>query len=423
MLNWGDRGGNRWGRGVLDDQDRTAYAFAWYRGGIEVPEKRLRIAVLISSFITTGGAERYAVEVSRRLAKDHEVHVFCNRWSFDGTEEITFHKIPNYIKKPGFLGQLFFSLFCTRMVDDAFDIIHSHSRVTRFDVLTLHVPCFKTYMIEEKNRWKRMRILISAALSPRILSWLWLEHNQFKWNRTRLFIAVSEKIKEDLQANYPVPDENIRIAYPGVDTSMAKRGGVGVSREALRRKAGTAERDLVFLFVGTEFKRKGLDALLEGFNLMKSPRTKLLVAGGGGGQLTKYVNLVEKMGLNTHVRFLGLVQNMEELYAIADAFILPTLSDPAGMAPIEAMSAGIPTILSGPEYCGIAELVKQDEAILLRNPKDPVEIATALTRLADEGLRNKISVKGQELASKLTWDVTTANTLSAYYEVLKRKGM
>jgi glycosyltransferase involved in cell wall biosynthesis len=91
------------------------------------------------------------------------------------------------------------------------------------------------------------------------------------------------------------------------------------------------------------------------------------------------------------------------------------------MAPVEAMLAGVATIMSCPRYCGTAEHIKNGEALILKNPKDPNEIAEALQRLMDESFRNELRLKGQALASKLTWDETTANTLSTYYEVLQKK--
>lgn len=71
----------------------------------------MKIAVLIRRFVLTGGAERYAVEVTRRLAREHDVSVFAQEWSFEGKENITFHKIPRFFRRPNFLNQLFFFFF------------------------------------------------------------------------------------------------------------------------------------------------------------------------------------------------------------------------------------------------------------------------------------------------------------------------
>lgn len=384
-------------------------------------KKHLRIAVLIRRFVSTGGAERYALEVTRRLALQHEVHVFAQECSFQGQEKITFHRIPRWTRKPSWLNQILFSYFSRKAAGNGFDIVHSHEKVTNFDVMTIHSPCFRSYISQERRRWKQILILASVPFSPRKLAWLWLEKKQFTFNRSKIFIAVSENVKKDVQANYPIPDERFRIAYPGVDISMKKHIHAGADRKQLRSKLGLAQDDLVILFVGTEFKRKGLDSLLWAFSLIPHQKFRLLVAGGGGGKMKRYVELTKKLGLSERVLFLGLVENVEKLYAISDAFILPTLSDTGPMAPIEAMLCGVPTAMSCSVFSGAAEHIKCKEALIIKNPRDYHEIAQSLHELMDPDFRAKLSQRGQALAAELTWERTTARTLSAYAEVLRRK--
>jgi UDP-glucose:(heptosyl)LPS alpha-1,3-glucosyltransferase len=382
----------------------------------------LRIAVLIRRFVSTGGAERYAVEVARRLALQHEVHVFAQEWSYEGTENITFHKIPRFFIRPAWVNQLFFSCYSAKAVKDSFDVVHSHEKVTHFDVMTVHSPCVRSFITREKRLWKRLLSWFSVPFSPRKAGWLWLEKKQFSYNPGKLFLPVSENVKKDVQANYPLPDSCFNIAYPGVDSNMKRGADTGIAARAIRSKLGIAEDELVFLFVGTEFKRKGLDALLKGLALL-TPRskTRLIVAGGGGGKMRDYVKLAQKLDLGERVLFAGLVKNVEEFYSIADACILPTLSDPFAMAPVEAMLFGVPVALSSSEYCGIAELIKHGEALIINNPQNPHEIKDALLKLMDADLRAQLSRKGRALASQLTWEATTEKTLFAYEEAIRRK--
>jgi UDP-glucose:(heptosyl)LPS alpha-1,3-glucosyltransferase len=385
-------------------------------------EEKLKIAVLIKRFITTGGAERYALEITRRLALQHEVHVFAQEWAFQGTENILFHKIPKFLPKPSWLNQILFSYLSRKAAGNSFDIVHSHEKVTQFDVMTIHSPCFLSSITQETRWWKRILAWSSVAFSPRKLAWLWLENKQFTSGiRKKLFVAVSENVKKDVQANYPLSDAYFHIAYPGASRNMGSTVHDATDLRNARAKLGISKEDLVFLFVGTEFKRKGLDALLNGFALIPHSRAKLVVAGGGGGRIKRYMQLAKKLGLSEHVVFLGLVGNVEELYAISDAMILPTLSDPWAMAPVEAMLFGLPAAMSSSEYCGAAEHVRGGEALIIRNPRDPREIAETLSKLMDQDLRAQLGRKGHALAEELTWDRTTASTLSAYRELLRRK--
>ena len=363
--------------------------------------------------------ERYVVEVTRRLALRHDVHVFCQEWSWNGDEKIHFHVIPKYIEKPSILSLLLFSYLTRKYLDKSFDIIHSHERVTCFDTLTVHCPCFRSYITEEKSRLKRFLQWISVALSPRKIAYLWLEKRQFTYKKGRILIAVSEKVKKNVQENYPLPDDYFGFAYPGVDSNFMEKGEDGKDREKTRSNLGIDSDDMVVLFVGTEFRRKGLDSLFRGFAMIDRSDMKLVVAGGG--DQARYRRLASKLGIEDRVMFLGLVDGIEEIYRMSDIYILPTLSEPAGMSPIEAMAAGVPAVLSSSRYAGSAELIKHGEALILENPDQPGDIADALSRLMDKDLRMELGERGRNLAKGLTWEKTTQDTLAVYYRILELK--
>lgn len=384
---------------------------------------RLKIAVLIKRFLRTGGAEKYAMEVVRRLAMGHEVHVFAHEWVFNGPEPMTFHKIPRVCRKPAWVNQLFFSYFCRHAVGEGFDVVHSFEKVPTFDVMTVQSPCFKSPHLKRAGRWQQRLDWVRTALSPRKFAWRWLEARQFADDGMRMIVAVSEKVQKNVQECYGLPDEYFRLAYTGVDVPKVERESSPQELKDIRAQLGVSPDDVAVLFVGTEFKRKGLDALLDGLALAPRARFKLLIAGGGGGKFDYYKSLADKMKLGAEVRFLGLVQDIERIYPIADIYILPTLADPCPLAPLEAMAAGVAAIMSASEYNGSAELVRNGEAVLLSDPHDPQEIANALMKLTDSRVRNELAEKGRRLVRQFTWDKTAAETLSAYRAVMQRKGV
>lgn len=385
------------------------------------PPYRLKIAVLIKRFLRTGGAEKYAMEVVRRLAVDHEVHVFAHEWSFDGAEPITFHKIPRLCRKPAWLNQLFFSRCCRKATADGFDIVHSFEKVATFDVMTVQSPCFKSADLLARGDWAQLIDRVRMVLSPRKLAWRWLEAKQFADDGARVIMAVSGYIKKNVQACYRLSDHRFRLAYTGVEAPTNVRDSKSHDSDELRVQHGLESGKLAVLFVGTEFKRKGLDALLQGIALLPRGRVRLLVAGGGGGRLEQYKRLAEAMGLSGDVRFLGLVQQIERFYPLADVYVLPTLADPCPLAPLEAMAAGIATVMSSSDYNGSAELIREGEAVLLSNPRDPQEIAAALTRLADQAVRETLANNGRLAARRWSWDQAAGETLAAYRDVMQRK--
>ena len=84
-------------------------------------DKRLKVAVLIRHYnASAGGAERYCVELTKRLAKIYDVHVFTQHNS-EQSENTTFHRIPQWFQRPRYLNQLLFSWFTKRATKDKFE--------------------------------------------------------------------------------------------------------------------------------------------------------------------------------------------------------------------------------------------------------------------------------------------------------------
>lgn len=381
-------------------------------------KNKLKVAVIIRNYVTTGGAERYAYELTKRLTDSCEVHVFCQRFDKYLGKGIVFHKIPTICNRPTFVNQMLFSWYTKRAVDDSFDVIHSHERISYFDVLTVHCPCFKGFITSAKKSWRKVWVWLGVVTSLRCLGHLWLEKQQFKiTDHKKVFLAVSENVKADVQRNYKIPDSFFVKAYSGVDTVDLEDPLLHEKSLIYRAELGVTKRDTVLLFVGTEFKRKGLDNLLQAFALVKNKDLKLVVVGGG--DIALYKIRATKLGIADRVLFAGLVKNVFAYYLMADIFIMPTLTDPGPMSVLEAMFCGVPVIMSDEKYCGSAEHIQSGEALLIENPSRPELLCQAIVTMLDPEFRKNIALKGQKIAQQLTWEKTTEKTLDAYWQILK----
>ena len=360
----------------------------------EPSSRRLKIAVLIRSFVTTGGAERYAVEVTRRLAKEHDISVLCQIWDPNLTEGLKVVKIPRISAKPRWLNQVLFALGCSRAVKKiGFDVIHSHERTYDFDALVVHCPCYKTKFVERGKRglWVyRLRQFVSL----RHAAYAWLERQQFKAHPTRKVVVVSDYVSRNIAACYPEGGHQFVVAAPGV--------------EMPNQKCLIMQNDQRFevLFVGTEFKRKGLEYAIRGFANAKLSHARLRIAGGG--DIESYKALALELGIESQVEFLGLVKDVGELYASSHVFLFPTMIEPFGMAPLEAMSYGLPVVVSGPDYNGFVEQLNEGEAWVLEDPTDACEIAQALKQCSVQEHWRELSERSLKAAVRLNWDGTTA---------------
>ncbi|PYJ06402.1 MAG: glycosyltransferase family 1 protein, partial [Verrucomicrobia bacterium] len=154
----------------------------------------MKIAVLVRRFITTGGAERYAVEVARRLAKVHEVHVFAQQWDHQ-PQGMTLHQVPLLFVKPHFLNQWWFSWRTSRMAR-GFDVVYTHERVTHFDVMNLHAGAFVggLWASERGDHKRPFRNWLKVLTQPRIWAYWLLEKLHCKPAQGRYWIADSNMV-------------------------------------------------------------------------------------------------------------------------------------------------------------------------------------------------------------------------------------
>jgi UDP-glucose:(heptosyl)LPS alpha-1,3-glucosyltransferase len=379
-------------------------------------DKKLRIAVLIRNYSASGGgAERYCVELTNRLSKIHEVHVFSQHNS-ESSESITFYQIPQWFKKPRYINQLLFSYLTKRVTQGKFDVVHSHDMATHANIYTLHVPCVRTKWTQSKGIRKILR-WANTLLSPRKMAYLWLENKEMQTLPNRHFISVSEYLSRNILENYPRLNDHITIAHPGIEIQPNSDEKIAKLRKNFREKQNIPVYAFVLLFVAHGFKRKGLPAIIKALEILNNKDIHIVVAGSGSPKDIQIDSpTVQK---NTH--FIGMIKNMNELYPVADALIHPTLGDTYGMVVLEAMSHKLPVIVSSAQYCGFSEHLSNDETLILENPEDSNIIKEQIQKLYDNKLlRVNLSEKGLQKSRKISWDSTLKSTIQAYKQIDSR---
>ena len=376
-------------------------------------DKKLRIAVLIRNYSASGGgAERYCVELTNRLSNIHEVHVFSQHNS-ESSESITFHQIPQWLKKPRYINQLLFSYLTKRATEGRFDIVHSHDMATHANIYTLHVPCVRTKWAQAKGLKKILR-WANTLLSPRKMAYLWLENKEMQVLPNRHFISVSEYLSRNILESYPRLNDHITIAHPGIEIQTTDGETISGLRKNFREKYNIPTSAFVLLFVAHGFKRKGLPAIIKALEILNNKNIHIIVAGSGNPKDIQ----INSPAVQDNTHFIGVVNNMSELYPVADTLIHPTLGDTYGMVVLEAMSHKLPVIVSSVNYCGFSEHLDNEEAVILNNPTDPQEISMSIQTLNNQlEFRNKISKNGFKKSKQISWNKTLTCTLNSYKEV------
>ena len=380
--------------------------------------ERLRIAVLSRNFATTGGgAERYSIALVEELAARHEVHVFAQTIAHD-FPGVTYHRIPMPLERPRWINQLYFAWKTWRATRTGFDIVHSHENTWHGNVQTVHVlPVKHTLFVGKQGIALALRWL-KVLTSPRLLAYLWLENRRYAWALKKRVVCASSSLKAVLQAMYPASAPMLEVVTPGVDAVPGRASAA--QRTQAREQMGLPIEATMLLFVGNDFVKKGLPALLQALAQLPA-HTQLAVVGKAESELAMR-KLAERLGLTARVHFLGSQRDMGSAYCAADALVHPTLEDAYGMVVLEAMAHGLPVVVSDTPYSGIAQDLRDGEnVLLLKDPRDVSKIVAVLQWLInDADLVGDLSTRALVFAHAHSWERAAGLYETMYLGIAKR---
>jgi len=348
----------------------------------------MRLAFVKKRFSLHGGAEQYLRTLLGELKKDgHELHVFANRWADDAG--FTFHKV-GILPLSSFLSVISFSKNSAHMLRHRqFDCIISFERTEYQDIYRAGDGCHRAWLAirrDAESLYKRL----SFGINPMHRYTLALEKKIFA--ETPLIVVNSVMVKRQIERYYGTPESKIIVAYNGVDLKLFSRHNRAKQRAGVRNTLGIGEIDKVILFVGSGFRRKGLETLIcalpEVKQALQGERLVTLVVGKGASD--EYWQRAKRLDVQENVSFLGPQAGIERFYAAADLFVLPTLYDPFSNACLEAMASGLPVVTT--RNNGAAEIIEEGmEGFVTDSVTDPSELARkivlALTDAENMGMR------------------------------------
>jgi UDP-glucose:(heptosyl)LPS alpha-1,3-glucosyltransferase len=204
-----------------------------------------------------------------------------------------------------------------------------------------------------------------------------------------------------MQAAYPASALAIRVVTPGID----RVSGVPtpLQQSQARQHLGLPADGFCILFVGNDYRKKGLPTLLQA--LSKLPADAYVAVVGNPAQMSYFKAETRALGLASRVYFLGALHDVAPAYMAANVLAHPTREDTFAMVVLEAMARGLPVVVSAERYCGIAALLTPDvNALLLSDPLDALALAAALSRVAqDHVLRRQLSQAALAFAAHHQW--------------------
>lgn len=377
----------------------------------------MKIALIHKRLDLSGGTERDLLQTAEGLqARGHEVHLFCSEYGIPPPNGIVAHRVP-VVPLGRTLRLWSFDWLGRRAIDEAnCDVAIGFGRLQRQDILRCGGGTHRGFLYHlgreggaRRRFWQTISIYHRSVLA--------IERRQYKATGARTIVAVSEQVKRDILANYSVPSGKIVVLYNGVDLQRfhpAKRAEV---RDQVRNRWNIPLDAPLVLFVGSGFRRKGLDSLIAAWNSAGFERVFLLVVGGDARR-QGYQSRAEVVAPGRIV-FTGRQEDVENYYAAADVVALPSLQEAFGNVVLEALASGVPVLVS--RNVGASEVIR---GALTAGIVDSMTIAALeekLLFLLEKSCHSNWGREARILAEQYSWDNYFAGLEALLYETRRMR--
>lgn len=337
--------------------------------------KKILICYHSSQF---GGVEKHILDIISGLSGEFKIYVACPAGPLV-KDYLAAGAIKHYDIYPKFETDFSYSLKIKKIIEEEkIDVVHSH------ELLTGSLATFGGWLAKCAKRiyhvhtsfteWRYSSLKKYPALVVNgVVNFI--DANFFATD----VISLTESVKETKVEREFINPQKIKIIPNGIHLEQFKYDSQG--RNKLREKLGITENQIVIGNIARFTEEKGQSVLLEAFRLLSEDKTQdfVLVLAGSGILQDEIQLTAEKYGLKDRVHFLGNFQESEKSKILSsfDCFVFPSFAEGFGIALVEAMSVGIPSIASN-----LAVLRDVGEsAILYFKTGDPIDLKNKIKNL------------------------------------------
>jgi glycosyltransferase involved in cell wall biosynthesis len=357
----------------------------------------------------SGGMERHTEQlIGRVLDAGRPVTVVARSCDLAPRPGLRFRRVPAPRRPFVLLYPTFFALASLVVARRREAVLHTTGALiaNRADVSTVHYchrAAVKRIDVSRAARPDLLYKLNQAAGGPMSRAG---ERWCYRPGRTLLLCAVSRGVAHELDTEFPAMAGRIRAIPNGVDAHVFRPDAA--AREAVRAEIGLRAHDLLALFAGGDWERKGLRYAVGA--LAHAPPWHLAVAGEGDP--APLLASAGAAGIASRVHFLGSRHDMPRVYAAADAFVFPTAYEAFPLVALEAAASALPLLIT--RVNGAEELI-EDGAGGWFIERDTADIGRRLQQLADDPeLRRDLGDGARTSAERYSWQGMADDYMSIY---------
>lgn len=346
----------------------------------------MKVTVCAKYFKHKGGAQTFLIEFVRHLlARGHAVRVLAlDGEPMEGVEVRVLGEpalLPKSLRDWSHGRRL-----ARELASDDGDVSFGEQKMWGCDVVRPGggaLPDWEAHYVRSHEHGRAL-LRLSRAVSLKRHFDQAAENRVYAAPGPRRVVANARLVERDLLRHYPQLAGRIVVIHNGANLDRFSPELAAQWRAPVLRELDLPPDALTLLFVGHDFRRKGLRQTLETLQLLEhydpAFRVQLLVLGRG--RTGRYRRLAARLGVLARVRFVGGSRQAERFYAAADVLMLPTFYDPCANVTLEALAAGLPvvtTVTNG----GCEVLTHGRDGWLINDPRDLASMADALLDLRD----------------------------------------
>ncbi|MFH1356681.1 MAG: glycosyltransferase [bacterium] len=281
-----------------------------------------------------------------------------------------------------------------------FDVIHAHDWI-----------CFPAAVEAKKASGKPLICHVHATEFDRTGG----HPNQEVYNIERygvenadLVFAVSQRTKDTIAFHYGIDPQKIRVVYNAV--SKEKQ----VERVDIKKHL----KEKIVLFLGRVTIQKGPDYFVEAAHkVLQKVKNVRFVMAGSGDMLPRLIERIAYYRMQKNFHFTGFLRGkeVEEMFAMSDLYVMPSVSEPFGVTPFEAMLYHVPVIIS--KQSGIAEILQSGIKLDFWDVDKLADNIVSI--LTDDDLARKLIEEGAQELDHVSWDTAAHKVKGYYHEVIQ----
>ena len=368
-----------------------------------------------------GGIARVVHDLSKRLIKDgHEVTVITYRDGnvpeYENDKGVEVYRVDNYMIHPNnfidWIMQLNFNMIAkaTEVInkEGGFDVIHAHDWLVTYAAKSLkqsfNLPMVATIHATEAGRNSGIHDDTQRYIND--TEWL------LTYEATEV-IVNSNYMKGHVQGLFGLPFDKISVIPNGINLNNF----TGIDRDYDFRRRFAMDNEKIILYVGRLVYEKGVQHLISAMpKILENYHDSKLVIAGKGGMIDELKSQVESMRLSNKVYFTGYLNQKEvqKMYKCADVAVFPSTYEPFGIVALEAMLAGIPTVVS--DIGGLNEIVEHGVNGMKSYTGNPNSIAdSVLSLLFDPQLAMNVTKNAKnKVKDEFNWQKIAQDTHYIY---------